>query len=126
MEKAKVGATISRFEQAGFRIIGCKMMQLEDVLLEEHYSHIADRPFFPDIQFFMKSKPVILMILEGNEAIKRVRTLLGPTDSTEAPAGTIRGDWGTNKMLNICHASDSPETADAEIKRFFKVSEIFG
>lgn len=122
--QGKIGATLSRFEQAGFALVACKMTQLDQAILQEHYAHIADRPFFPEIQEFMQSKPVVVAILEGDEVIKRVRNLLGPTDSAEAPAGTIRGDWGTNKMLNICHASDSAETATAEIKRFFQPSEL--
>lgn len=122
----KVGAAISRLEQAGFDIVACKMIRLSEGLLREHYSHIADKPFFPDIQSFMSSRPVIVMVLQGNGVINRVRLLLGPTDSANAPAGTIRGDWGTDKMLNIAHASDSPEAAAAEIKRFFKDDEVLG
>lgn len=119
LEKAKAGATISRFEDAGFKVVGCRMISLDEALLREHYAHIADRPFFPEIRDFMSSRPVIVLILEGPNVINRVRLLLGPTDSNTAPAGTIRGDWGTDKMHNIAHASDSPEAAEAEISRFF-------
>ncbi|MBN1403702.1 MAG: nucleoside-diphosphate kinase [Opitutales bacterium] len=122
----KVGATISRFEQAGFEIVGCKMMQLTSELLREHYAHIAHLPFFPEIEGFMSSKPVIAMVLKADGVIARVRNLVGPTNSAVAPAGTIRGDWGQDKMHNIVHASDSPEAAEAEIKRFFKAEEVLG
>ena len=117
--KRKVGAALSRFENAGLNIVAAKMMQLESELLKEHYAHIADKPFFPEIEQFMSSRSVLVMILEGNSAIERVRNLLGPTNSLAAPAGTIRGDWGTDMMLNLVHASDGPETAEMEIKRFF-------
>ncbi len=122
----KVGAAIDRFEQAGLKIVGCKMMQLGTDLLREHYAHIADQPFFPKLAEFMSSRPVIVMALEGPGVIARVRNLLGPTNSAAAPAGTIRGDWGTNMQANICHASDGPESAAVELKRFFKDGEILG
>ncbi|OYV48027.1 MAG: nucleoside-diphosphate kinase [Verrucomicrobia bacterium 21-51-4] len=113
------------FFKAGFDLKACKMMQLDDAILKVHYAHLADKPFFPEIADFMKSKPVLVLILEGNNAIERVRDLLGPTDSAVAPKGTIRGDYGTGKMTNIAHASDSLENAQAEIARFFRPDEVF-
>jgi nucleoside-diphosphate kinase len=124
-EKRKVGATISRFEDAGFSIVATKMIRLTSDLLKEHYAHIADKPFFPRIEEFMSSLPVIVMILEGESAIERVRNMTGPTNSLQAAPGTIRGDWGTDMMLNIVHASDGEESAQAEIKRFFSEDEIY-
>jgi nucleoside-diphosphate kinase len=121
----KVGASINRFEEAGFAIKACKMIQLDSSILHEHYAHIAHLPFFPEIEGFMSSKPVIAMVLEADGVVARVRNLVGPTNSATAPAGTIRGDWGQDKMHNIIHASDSPEAAAVEIKRFFKDGEIF-
>lgn len=119
------GEVLKRLEDEGFRIRGCKMIQLTDELLKEHYSHIADKPFFPDVAGFMKSKPVIAVAIAGDNIISHVRDLLGPTDSKVAPKGTIRGDFGTDKMTNVVHASDSPEAAAIELKRFFKDGEIF-
>jgi nucleoside-diphosphate kinase len=119
------GEVLKRFEAEGFRVRGCKMMQLTDELLKEHYSHIADKPFFPDVATFMKSAPVIAVALSGENIIAHVRDLLGPTDSKAAPKGTIRGDFGDDKMTNVVHASDSPEAAAVELKRFFKDGEIF-
>jgi nucleoside-diphosphate kinase len=121
----KVGAAISRFEQAGFEIAACKMIQLSSAVLREHYAHITHLPFFPEIEGFMASRPVIAMVLKGEGVVARVRNLVGPTNSAVAPAGTIRGDWGTDKMHNIVHASDSPEAAQVEIARFFKSEEVF-
>jgi nucleoside-diphosphate kinase len=122
--KNNVGEVIGRFEKNGFKIRACKLMQLTDELLREHYAHIANLPFFPSVADFMKSSPVIAMALEGENCVARVRELLGPTDSTKAPKGTIRGDLGEDKMRNVVHASDSDEAAAAELKRFFLPGEI--
>jgi nucleoside-diphosphate kinase len=119
------GEVLKRFESAGFHVRGLKMMRLSDDLLREHYAHIADRPFFPDVANFMKSSPVIALALSGADVIARVRQMLGPTDSRKAEKGTIRGDLGVDNMINVCHASDSPETAAIEVKRFFSDDEIF-
>lgn len=128
VQKNLVGTVLARYEHEGFKIKGIKMMTLSDEILAEHYSHIADQPFFPSVRGFMQESPVIALALEGDNVISRVRDLLGPTDSKEAAAGTIRGDFGDksgdSKMRNICHASDSPEAAQAELKRFFNDGEI--
>ncbi len=119
IEKGIVGEVISRFENAGFSIKAAKVAQLDGPILKEHYAHVADKPFFPEIEAFMSRRPVIPMLLEGDNAIQRVRRLLGPTNSQEAPAGTIRGDLGSDMMRNVVHASDGPETAQVEKRRFF-------
>lgn len=119
LRKRLMGTVLGRFERAGFTIAGCKMVKLEPELLKEHYAHLADEPFFPGISAFMESGPVVVMVLEGDNVIRRVRELVGPTDSVQAPAGTIRGDYGDNAMRNVVHASDSLESAQAEIRRFF-------
>jgi nucleoside-diphosphate kinase len=124
-EKNLAGEVSDRFQKAGLSIRACKMIRLSDDLLKEHYSHLADLPFFPEIVEFMQSTPVIAMALSGDDAIAKVRSLLGPTDSQAAEKGTIRGDLGTDKMRNIAHASDTPENAAAEIKRFFGADELF-
>jgi len=125
VSKKHCGEVISRFETAGFTIRGTKMMRLSDELLAEHYSHIKDEPFFPNIVEFMQSTPVIGIILEADDVVSKVRGMLGPTNSKEAPEGTIRGDIGEDMMVNICHASDSPENGEIEVARFFDESEIF-
>jgi nucleoside-diphosphate kinase len=118
------GEVIGRFEKAGFEIRAAKLIALTDDLLKEHYAHIADRPFFPEIVEFMSARPVLALVLEGENAVTAIRDLLGPTDSTVAPAGTIRGDMGTTSMENICHASDSTENAAIEVERFFNPGEV--
>jgi len=125
LEKGLVVRVIQRFESEGFEIVATKMARLEAPILKEHYAHVADLPFFPEIEAFMSSRPVILMAWQGENVIQRVRDLLGPTDSSKAPKGTIRGDFGTDMMRNVVHASDGPETAEAELKRFFDARELF-
>ena len=119
MEKRIAGEVITRFENAGFEIVASKVTQLDGPILREHYAHVADLPFFPEIEAFMSSRTVMPMILSGENVIAKVRELLGPTNSKEAPKGTIRGDLGTDMMRNVVHASDSPEAAAAEKARFF-------
>ena len=120
-----VGTILSLFAEKNFKICASKMVHLSEDLLKVHYAHVANYPFFPEIVSFMRSQPVLLLALQGEGVIKRTRDLLGPTDSTSAPKGTIRGDYGTNKMKNIAHASDSPESAREELQRFFSEDEIF-
>ena len=117
------GEVIGRFEKAGFEIRAARLIALSDELLKEHYAHIADRPFFPEIVEFMSSCPVLALVLEGENAVEAIRILLGPTDSAKAPPGTIRGDLGITSMKNICHASDSVENAAIEVERFFDAGE---
>lgn len=125
MAQRHVGNVLSRFENAGFTIVGSKMMRLTPALLRTHYAHVADKPFYPEIEQFMSSRPVIALALEGENIVQKVRDLLGPTDSRKAAKGTIRGDFGTEMMKNVCHASDSDENAKAELARFFKPEELF-
>ncbi|MFM1851923.1 MAG: hypothetical protein RIS54_1607 [Verrucomicrobiota bacterium] len=125
MQQRHVGEVLSRFEAAGFDVVGCKMTRLSPALLREHYAHVADKPFYPEIEEFMSSRPVIVMALQGEDIVAKVRELLGPTDSSKAAKGTIRGDFGTEMMKNVVHASDSDENAKLELARFFKPEEIF-
>jgi len=123
--KRLVGKVLSRFEAAGFSIRAIKMMQLDETILREHYAHIIDIPVFPALLVFMQRTPVIAMVLEGEDAIAKIRELIGPTNSQAAAPGTIRGDFGENTMINVCHASDSTASAAIEIRRFFKDGEVF-
>ncbi len=120
------GEVVGRLERKGLKIIGTKMTKLSDVLLEEHYSHIADKPFFPGVKDFMQSAPVILMALSGYNAVKATRLIVGITDASEADAGTIRGDLALSMQSNLVHASDSVENGEEEVKRFFTEDELFG
>lgn len=125
VNRALVGEVVSRFERKGIKVVGMKMMHLSDRLLEEHYAHLAARPFFRSIKEFMKRAPSIVMVLEGRKVVDVVRKLAGVTEGTEAMPGTIRGDFSLSIQNTIIHASDSIETAEKEIKRFFKGDELF-
>ena len=91
LERKVAGEVITRFEKKGYDILASKMIQLDEELLNEHYSHVAHLPFFPEIASFMSSRPVLALVLQGEDVIQGIRDLLGPTDSTTAPSGTIRG-----------------------------------
>ena len=125
MQRGLVGEVISRLEKKGLKIVAMKMIQLDDKILEEHYAHLRDKPFFQGIANFMKETPIIAMVLEGEGAIEVVRKVVGATRPWEAEPGTIRGDLALGLPSNLVHASDSPETAKIEIERFFKPEEIF-
>lgn len=125
MEKRLAPDVLARFLKSGLDIVACKMAKLEDPILKEHYAHIVGKPYYPPLVSFMSRRPVIMAVLEGDDAVAKVRRLLGPTSSQDAPAGTIRGDFGDNTRENIAHASDSVENAKIEIARFFKADEVF-
>ncbi|HEC20918.1 MAG TPA: nucleoside-diphosphate kinase [Candidatus Peregrinibacteria bacterium] len=126
VQRGLVGEITQRFEKKGLKLVGMKMFTLEDALLKEHYGHLADKPFFPRITKFMKSSPVIAQCWEGLEAVSAVRILCGITLSREADAGSIRGDLAMSIQCNVVHASDSVETAQAEVARFFSKEDLFG
>lgn len=105
---------------AGLKIKQYEIKQLDEELLKEHYAHIVDKPFYPELKNYMLSKPVVIMILEGDDAVKKYRDLMGPTDSKKANKGTIRGEFGTDITRNAVHGSDSKENAEIEINRFFR------
>jgi len=124
---AKPGATgeiLRRIEESGLSIIALKRMQLSEAVARGFYAVHRERPFYAELVTFMTSGPVVVGGLEGADAIKRWRDLMGPTNSSEAPAGTIRGDLGTDIQCNASHGSDAPETAAKEIPYFFNASEI--
>ncbi len=125
LQRNLLGKIIERFENKGLKIVGLKMMQLSDVLLEDHYSHHKDKPFFEGLKRFMAQSPVVAIVLEGLEAVKIIRMLCGATSGRQADIGTIRGDFSMSPQANIIHASDSVETAEKEIWRFFNADEIF-
>ena len=126
VQRGLVGDVIGRFERKGLKLVGLKMMRLDEAVLREHYAHIADKPFFGGVSSFMQSSPVIAMCFEGLGCVNAVRLLCGITKAREADAGTIRGDLAMSVACNVVHASDSVGTAQAEVPRFFEDDEIFG
>jgi nucleoside-diphosphate kinase len=122
--KKVAGQIIARIEDTGLDLIAMKRLQLDDRQAQGFYAVHRERPFFAELVKFMTSGPVVAMVLEGDDAIKRWRDLMGPTNSDEAPAGTLRGDFGTDIERNAVHGSDAPETAKLEIAYFFNAGEI--
>ncbi|MFA7662494.1 MAG: nucleoside-diphosphate kinase [Patescibacteria group bacterium] len=125
LQRGLVGEITRRFEMKGLKLVGIKMMHLDDPLLIEHYAHVAEKPFFPRLKDFMKSSPVVAQCWEGFEAAGAVRTVAGVTNSRKADGGTIRGDLAMGLTNNVIHCSDSSENAEIEVKRFFKDEELF-
>lgn len=125
IQRGLIGRIITRFEEKGLKIAGIKFLRLTDAILSEHYSHLADKPFFGGIKRFMQSTPVIAICLEGLDCVDTVRNICGITKSREAAPGTIRGDLAMSIQANLVHASDSRETASKEVPRFFDAPELF-
>ena len=123
VRRGLMGEIINKIERKGYKIIAMRMFEMTKEQLREHYAHIVDRPFYPEVEEYMMSGPVLGMIVEGENVIKGMRNFMGPTKYLDAPAGTIRGDYSCNDRENLIHGSDAPETAEAEIKRFFGVQK---
>ena len=118
------GEILSRFEKAGLEIIALKKMRLTEAQARGFYAVHKDRPFFADLVKFMTEGPIVVSVLEGEGAIAKNRELMGPTDSTQAEPGTIRGDFGIDIERNAAHGSDAPETARIEVAYFFNATEV--
>ncbi|MCX7921787.1 MAG: nucleoside-diphosphate kinase [Clostridia bacterium] len=114
-----IGEIVGRFEKKNFDIAHLKVMNISAEVAETHYAHVKHLPFFGTMIEFITSGPVVAMIIEGNKVIQSVRSMIGKTSSFEALPGTIRGDYGSHDFENLIHASDSTESAEEEIKRFF-------
>jgi len=125
VQRNLMGEVIGRFERKGLTILGMKMIQLDDALINEHYGFLSDKPFFPSIVEYMKSSPIVAMAIKWANAVKTIRTMSGATNPVEALPGTIRWDFALSIDGNIMHASDSVATAEEELERFFKKEEIF-
>jgi nucleoside-diphosphate kinase len=125
VQRGLVGEILTRFEKKGLKMVGMKMMRLDEAVLREHYAHIADKPFFPGVSNFMQHSPVVVLCLEGLEVVEAVRLITGITKARSAEAGSIRGDFAMSVACNVIHASDTVENAQAEVKRFFTEDELF-
>ncbi|MCX6781194.1 MAG: nucleoside-diphosphate kinase [Candidatus Magasanikbacteria bacterium] len=124
VQRGLVGEILRRFETKGLKVVGLKLMRLDEAVLREHYAHIAEKPFYPSVEKFMMSSPVAVVCLEGRECVDAVRLMMGPTKSRIAPPGSIRGDLAMGYGCNVIHGSDSVENAKLEVARFFKPEEI--
>jgi nucleoside-diphosphate kinase len=125
VQRGLLGTIISRIEGKGLKFVGMKMMQLDDEILASHYSHLITEPFYPDIAHFMQLTPVVAICIEGLDCVNTVRRICGITLAREAEPGTIRGELAMSVQTNLIHASDSVETAEREIERFFEKDELF-
>ncbi len=125
VQRGLVGEISKRLEQKGLKLIGLKMLRLDSALLRAHYAHIVDKPFYKGIEEFMQSSPVVVMAWQGFECVDSVRKLVGATNPRLAEAGTIRGDLAIGQGRNLIHASDSKDSGEEEITRFFSEEEIF-
>lgn len=125
LQRGLVGEILHRFERKGLKVVGLKMMSVSDALVEEHYAHHKDKPFFDSLKSFMQSSPIIALVLEGVEAVSTVRKMAGVTKAREADFGTIRGDFGMSVQANLIHVSEDEKVAEDEVARFFKGDELF-
>lgn len=124
VQRRLAGRILARFEDKGLNVIALKMLRITPELSKQHYAEHVSKPFYPALEKFITGGPVIAAVVEGLEAIRVVRDMLGPTSGLKAPAGTIRGDFSSSRQMNLVHASDGPEAAQREIALYFKDAEL--
>ena len=124
VQRRLMGRVIARFEDKGFNIIAMKMMRVTPELAKKHYAEHVSKPFYPGLEAFITGGPIVAAIIEGLEAIRVVREILGATSGLKAAAGTIRGDYSSSKQMNLVHASDGADAAAREIALYFRPDEI--
>ena len=124
VQRGLIGEIIGRLEQRGLKLVGMKLMQVDDALARQHYGEHVDRPFFPGLVEFITSGPVVAMAWEADNAVEAVRNTMGQTNPTASPPGTIRGDLALDIGRNLVHGSDSPESAQRELALFFTSGDL--
>lgn len=124
VDRRLIGEITARFERKGLQVVGLKLAVISQATAEKHYDAHRGKPFYAGLVKFMTSAPVVLMALQGNRAIEVARKLMGKTFGHQAEPGTIRGDFGMSSQFNLIHGSDSPESADRELKLFFNPGEV--
>lgn len=125
MQRGLIGEIITRFERKGLKLVGMKMVAMNDEQLSDWYEEHKDKSFFGDLKNFMGSLPIVAMAWQGIDAVKVVRKLVGATSGREAEAGSIRGDFGMSQQLNLIHASSDPDSGERELKIVFGKDELF-
>lgn len=125
VRRALVGRVIARFEERGFQIVGLKMLQLSEEFVRQHYAAHEGKEFYEPLVRYTTSGPVVAMVVEGKDAVRVVREMMGQTFGSQSAPGTIRGDFALSNRYNLIHGSDSPEAAAEEIDRFFSPEELF-
>jgi nucleoside-diphosphate kinase len=124
VQRRLAGRILARFEDKGLNVIALRMLRITPELSKQHYAEHVSKPFYPALETFITGGPVIAGVVEGLEAIRVVRDMLGPTSGLKAPAGTIRGDFSSSRQMNLVHASDGPEAAQREIALYFKDADL--
>jgi nucleoside-diphosphate kinase len=126
MERGLAGVIIGRLQGEGLKLTALKMLHMDRALAEQHYAVHKEKSFFKELVDYITSTPIVAAVFEGEEAVARIRKLMGATDPSKATLGTVRKDYGLDVQRNATHASDSPENGEKEIAIFFKKNEIFG
>jgi nucleoside-diphosphate kinase len=124
VERRLVGRILARFEEKGLNVVAMKMMRVTPDLAKKHYAEHVQKDWYPTLEAFITAGPIIAAVLEGLEAIRVVREMLGATNGLKAAPGTIRGDYSSSRQMNLVHASDGPEAAKKEVELYFKGDEI--
>jgi nucleoside-diphosphate kinase len=124
VQRRLCGELLSRLENKGLRLVGLKLLRITPELSKKHYSDHVSKGFYPQLEEFITSGPVVAVCVEGPKAVQIVRTMMGPTNGVDAPPGTIRGDFGASRQINLIHGSDSPEAAANELALYFKPEEL--
>ena len=124
VQRGLVGKILSRFEDKGLGVVAMKMLRVTSELARQHYAEHVDKPFYPGLEQYITSSPIVAAVLEGPEVIRVVRDMLGATSGLQAAAGTIRGDYSRSRQMNLIHASDGPEAATREIDLYFDADEL--
>lgn len=125
VQRGLIGEIIHRFERKGLKLVGIKMVALDDAILDEWYVHHKDKPFFGGLKAYMKSYPVVAMLWEGLDVVSTVRKMIGVTKARDAEPGTVRGDFAMSQQYNLIHASENNDVAEKEARLMFKEAEIF-
>ena len=124
VERRLIGEIIGRLERKGLNVIAMKMLRITPAMSKQHYAEHVSKPFYPNLEEFITSSPIVAMAVEGLEVIRVVREMLGATNGLKAAPGTIRGDFSSSRQMNLVHASDSEESAIRELAIYFQPSEI--
>lgn len=124
VQRRLIGQLIARFEAKGLNVVAMKMLKVTPELAKKHYAEHVDKPFYPSLESFITSAPIVAMAIDGLEVIQVVRDMLGATSGLKAQAGTIRGDFSSSRQMNLVHASDGPEAAARELELYFDDSEF--
>ena len=124
VQRGLMGQILSRFEAKGLNIVAMKMMRVTPELAKQHYAEHVDKPFYPSLESFITSAPIVALAVDGLEAISVVREMLGATNGLKAAPGTIRGDFSSSRQMNLVHASDGEEAAARELKLYFRDEEF--